>query len=211
MIRPESGVRKAKRTGLSSNIDSLSIARSGGEPRAQVDLTRAPAAPRVWANVTPTAEVTVVARFRKFTSHDPINKDFALLIIRVGIGLSMLMLHGYGKISGGPERWEQVGGAMGNLGLSFAPVFWGFMAAFAEFFCSILLVLGVLFRPAVLMLAFTMFVAALVHLNLPADNPNSGWTGASHAIELLIVYVGLLFAGPGRYAFSLMTRKPDAK
>jgi putative oxidoreductase len=54
------------------------------------------------------------------------------------------------------------------------------------------------------MLAFTMFVAMLVHLNMPADSPSAGWSGASHAIELLIVYVGLFLIGPGRYAFRLI-------
>jgi putative oxidoreductase len=97
---------------------------------------------------------------------------------------------------------------MENLGIGFAPAFWGFMAAFAEFVCSILIILGVLFRPAVLTLAFTMLVAALHHLNLPPDNPGAGWGGASHALELLVVYVGLFLTGPGKFAFSLM-RKED--
>lgn len=96
---------------------------------------------------------------------------------------------------------------MKNVGVAFAPVVWGFMAAFAEFFCSILLILGVLFRPAALLLAFTMFVAALMHLNLPADHPEFGLKGASNAIELLCIYLGLFFAGPGRFAFSLMARR----
>ena len=148
-----------------------------------------------------------MVKFSKVTSSHPINKDLGLLLIRLGIGLSMLAFHGYGKITGGPERWKAVGGSMANLGLDFAPTFWGFMAAFAEFGCSILLILGVLFRPAAAMLAFTMVVAMAMHLNLPADNPNSGFSGASHAFELFIVYIGLLLAGPGRYAFSLMTRK----
>jgi putative oxidoreductase len=88
--------------------------------------------------------------------------------------------------------------------VGFAPVFWGFMGAFAEFFCSILLILGVLFRPAALMLAFAMFVAMLMHLSLPPENPASGLTKGSHAMELMIIYVGLFLTGPGRYAFRLI-------
>ncbi|MDH3215068.1 MAG: DoxX family protein [Candidatus Krumholzibacteria bacterium] len=148
-----------------------------------------------------------MAPLKKIASSYPINRDLGLLIIRLGIGLSMLGFHGYGKITGGPDTWNMVGGSMQNLGITFAPAFWGFMAAFSEFFCSILLVLGVLFRPAAALLAFTMVVGTMMHLNLPADNPSSGWTGASHALELLCVYVGLLFAGPGRFAFSLLWRK----
>ncbi|HEX5131502.1 MAG TPA: DoxX family membrane protein, partial [Candidatus Krumholzibacteria bacterium] len=89
------------------------------------------------------------------------------------------------------------------LGITFLPVFWGFMAGFAEFVCSILLILGPLFRAAALILAFNMSVAALKHLNLPVDNPNSGWAGAAHALEYLTVYLALFFTGAGRFAFKL--------
>jgi putative oxidoreductase len=125
--------------------------------------------------------------------------DLGLLLIRLGIGASMAAFHGYGKLTGGPERWERIGGSMGNLGIDFAPVVWGFLAMFSEFFCSILFGLGLFFRPAAGLLACTMLVAAIRHLSLPPGSENSGWSGASHALELLVVYVGLLLAGPGRY------------
>lgn len=144
----------------------------------------------------------------KMFSNSPLNLNLGLLIVRIGIGLSLLVFHGYGKMAGGPETWAPVGGAMKNLGIGFAPAFWGFLAAFAEFVCSILIVLGVLFRPAILLLAITMLVAILHHLSLPIDSPSSGWSGASHALELFCVYVGLYLTGPGKYAFKLM-RKQD--
>jgi putative oxidoreductase len=140
---------------------------------------------------------------RKLLSAEPINRDWALLIVRIVIGLSMFLFHGYGKLTGGPETWGRVGSSMEVLGISFAPVFWGLLAALAESVCSLLLVLGVLFRPAAAMLAFTMLVAVLRHLNLPVDDPSSGWKGASHALELLSVYAGLLLAGAGRFRISL--------
>ena len=140
---------------------------------------------------------------RKIFAAEPINGDWALLIIRVVVGLSMFLFHGYGKLTGGPEVWGQVGNSMGVLGISFAPVFWGFLAALAESVCSVALIFGVFYRPAAAMLAFTMFVAVLRHLNLPAEDLGSGWKGASHALELLAVYVGLLLAGAGRYRIPL--------
>ena len=136
---------------------------------------------------------------KNFLSKEAINKDLGLFILRLGVGLSMAIFHGYGKIAGGPERWERIGGAIGNLGISFLPTLWGFLAAFSEFFCSIFLILGILFRPAALFLACTMFIATLNHLNLPADAPNSGFSGASHAIELMAVYIALLFLGSGKF------------
>ena len=136
----------------------------------------------------------------KILSGNPIHTDLGLLILRLGVGLSMAVVHGWGKISGGPELWTQLGANMGNFGLAFAPAMWGFLAAFAEFGGSILLVIGVLTRPAALMLAFTMFVAVVTHLGMPAENPNAGWSGASHAIELLAVYVTIVLTGPGRFS-----------
>lgn len=141
--------------------------------------------------------------FGKMASAAPVSMDFGLLLLRLGIGASMFLFHGYAKMTGGPERWEMIGGNMEMLGITFAPVFWGFMAAFAESVGSILLVLGPLFRIAALMLAFNMFVAVLRHLSLPVDDPASGWSGASHALEYMTVYVALFFTGAGRFAFRL--------
>jgi putative oxidoreductase len=135
-------------------------------------------------------------------SKPPIELDVALLVLRVVTGVSLLLLNGYDKITGGPELWVRLGGAMQHLGIGFFPVFWGFMAAFSEFACSAFLVIGRFFRPAAALLTFTMLVAVLVHLNMPPEEPNSGWKGASHALQLLGVYAALCLAGPGRYVLS---------
>ena len=52
-------------------------------------------------------------------------KDLGLLVIRLGIGLSMLIFHGLDKIKGGPELWTKLGGDMSVVGIDFLPVFWG--------------------------------------------------------------------------------------
>jgi len=135
----------------------------------------------------------------RILDRSPLHPDVGLLLLRLGVGLPMVLFHGWAKLTGGPERWEGVGGAMGNLGLGFAPTFWGFLAAFSESIGAILLVLGILFRPAAAMLTFTMLVAAVLHLNMPAENPNSGWSGASHALELMAGYLALLLCGAGKY------------
>jgi putative oxidoreductase len=141
-------------------------------------------------------------------SQGSLKSDLGLLIARVGTGLSLLLFHGYGKISGGPETWERVGGNMQNLGIDFLPVFWGFMAAMSEFFGALFLVLGLFFRPAAALLAFTMFVAALRHLSLPPEAAGAGWKGASHALELLAVFTALFILGPGRIALSRVLPVP---
>lgn len=121
-------------------------------------------------------------------------KDTGLLLMRLGLGL-MFILHGYPKLVGGPERWEGIGGAMKTIGIDFLPLFWGLSATLVELIGGLFLILGLFFRPTCLLLAFTMLIAALFHLS-----KGDGVMGSSHAIELGIVFVGLLFVGPGRYS-----------
>ena len=71
----------------------------------------------------------------------------------------------------------------------------GFLAALAEAGGGVCLILGFAFRPACLMMAFTMGVATLHHFTR-GDSLQT----ASHAIEAGIVFVSLLFIGPGRYS-----------
>lgn len=129
--------------------------------------------------------------------------DLAIFLLRVGFGFSMLIFHGYGKLIGGPERWAKIGGTLQTFGIDFYPVFWGFMAAFAEFFCSAFIIVGIFFIPATFLLSVNMIVAVLFHLYLPEESPAAGWQGASNAIEYLFAYVVLMISGPGKYKLNL--------
>ncbi len=121
-------------------------------------------------------------------------RDFGLLVMRVGLGV-MFILHGSDKMFGGPTKWMELGGAMSLWHVTFWPVFWGFMSAFAEFAGGILLVLGFMFRPTAIMLTINMAVATTMHLH-HADT----FAVYSHAAELGIVFFGLIFVGPGRFS-----------
>ncbi|NNE45015.1 MAG: hypothetical protein HKN12_12480, partial [Gemmatimonadetes bacterium] len=57
---------------------------------------------------------------RALFSNAPIHRDLGLLVLRLVVGLSMAVLHGWGKITGGVETWERVGGGMANFGITFA-------------------------------------------------------------------------------------------
>jgi putative oxidoreductase len=130
-----------------------------------------------------------------------------LLILRIGIGI-MFILHGWPKITGGPERWEKLGGAMSNLGITQFPVFWGFMAAFAETAGGLLLALGLFFYPACILLLFTMIVAAVMHIS-----KGDGLGGWSQPIELATVVFSLLVTGAGSYRLDkyVFNRKSKAR
>jgi len=121
-------------------------------------------------------------------------KNTGLLIMRIGLGI-MFMFHGYPKLLGGPDSWAAVGDAMKHTGVTLFPVGWGLLAALTETFGGFLIVLGLAFRPASLLLCITMIVASTMHLK-----GGDGLNGASHAIEAAVVFFGLLFIGPGRYS-----------
>ncbi|QXU41433.1 MULTISPECIES: DoxX family protein [Pedobacter] len=121
-------------------------------------------------------------------------RNTGLLLIRIGLGV-MFIIHGFPKLAGGPDGWTGLGGSMKVIGINFLPVFWGFMAAVSETFGGFLLIVGLFFRPALILLIFTMIIAALVHFG-----KGDGLQGASHAIELGIVFFGLIFIGPGKYS-----------
>lgn len=131
------------------------------------------------------------------------NSDLGLLILRLGGGINMALFHGWGKISAGPEMWAKLGASMPSFGLGFEAALWGFAAAFSEFVCALLVILGVQFRFACAMLVATMAVAVSKHVQMSPLLPNSGWSGASHALVYLTIFAGLFFVGPGKHIFEM--------
>jgi putative oxidoreductase len=135
-------------------------------------------------------------------------KDLGLLVLRIGIGVMFILVHGGPKVLGGPERWAGIGGAMAVLGITAFPVVWGLAAACAEFLGGIGVLLGLWTRWACGFLAFTMAVAATMHLT-----QGDGWGKASHAIEVGTVFISLLLIGPGAYSLDHLlraNRRPEA-
>ncbi len=121
-------------------------------------------------------------------------RDIGLLILRVGIGI-MFIGHGLPKLIAGPEKWLILGGIMNALWVDFTPMAWGFMAALSEFAGGILLVLGFYTRPACFFLLATMIVATSMHIS--RGDP---FLNYSHAMEAGILFLSLIFIGPGKYS-----------
>lgn len=133
-----------------------------------------------------------------FFSSAPINLDGALLMMRIGLGL-IFIGHGYPKLIGGMQTWHMLGGAMANFGITFAPAFWGFAAACAEFFGGICLLLGFGMRIILIFINFLLVIALGYHLH----NGDS-YQIYSHPLSLLAVFCSLWFMGAGRYSVDYM-------
>ncbi len=115
-------------------------------------------------------------------------QSVGLLILRVSFG-AMMMVHGLQKLMNfstfAPNFLDPIG-----LGKPTALA----MAIFAEFFCSILLILGLGSRLATIPLIVTMLVAIVM---FHGDHP---WEKKELAACYLSVYVALLLMGPGAFA-----------
>lgn len=117
--------------------------------------------------------------------------DAALLVLRLWLGLTMLLNHGLGKLT---KFGDMSGDFLDLFGIGSTASL--ALAVFAEAFCSVLLVIGLVTRFAALNLAATMLVAfAIVH-----DMKLTGERSGELAFIYLAGYVALLLAGPGRYS-----------
>lgn len=118
----------------------------------------------------------------------PASADFGILILRVGISVLMLT-HGYTKLTGFLEGNRSFADPIG-LGEQLSYI----LTIFAEFGCSILLILGLFSRAALIPLIFTMVVVVFI-----VHGPDP-FAKKEHAISFLITYVTLFLTGPGKYS-----------
>ncbi len=117
------------------------------------------------------------------------------LPLRVGAGV-IFAAHGAQKLFGwfGGYGLEGTAGWMTSIGLE-PGLLMATLAGGAEFIGGLLLLVGLLVRPAAFMLAVTMVVAIVsVHLQNGFFLANEGY---EYGLALLAVSVGLMFRGAG--------------
>lgn len=122
----------------------------------------------------------------------PSSIDLGLLVLRLWLGLSMLILHGWGKLS----TFQQMSGKFPDpLGVGHKTSLT--LAVVGEVLCPILLVLGFFTRSAALGAGITMAVAFfLVHKGSLKPGPGSG----ELAYIFLCGFVVLFLTGAGKFA-----------
>lgn len=121
--------------------------------------------------------------------------DTGLLILRLGFGL-LMMVHGWSKLIGFQEKAADFYDFLGfggeiSLGLT----------VFAEFFCSLLLVVGL--GTQLVLIPLTILAVVIVF-----DVKGGDSLGDKELPLLYLVgYVALLLTGPGRYSFDYFIRR----
>ncbi|WON77244.1 DoxX family protein [Serratia sp. UGAL515B_01] len=126
--------------------------------------------------------------------------DLGKLILRLAFSI-MMMFHGWHKLIDGIENIQ------GMLAQHSLPGFIGYGVFIGELVAPLLMVLGILTRPAALVFSFTMLVAYL--LIDPGKvlmlTPVGAW-GAEDIAVYFFAGLAIAFLGSGRYS---VMKKPD--
>ncbi len=121
---------------------------------------------------------------------------YAPLALRLPISI-IFMAHGSQKLFGwfGGYGLQGTGQWMASIGIE-PGVFMAFLAGSGEFFGGLLLLIGLLTRPAAVVTAFTMVVAILsVHIGNGLFLSNNGY---EFGLALLAATVSLAISGAGK-------------
>jgi len=110
-----------------------------------------------------------------------------LLLLRVAFA-GMLMTHGWAKLTNFAATAE----GFAALGGTVAAV----LVIFAEFFCALGIITGLLYRLALIPVIINMSVAFFMAHGARLVGEHNG----ELAFLYLVVFVVLIFAGPGKYA-----------
>lgn len=123
------------------------------------------------------------------------NRDFGLLFLRASMGL-MMAGHGIGKVS---DLFAGKTGFPDPLGIGSVPSL--AFAAFAEFLCALLVVVGFKTRWSAIPVAGTMLVAGLI---FHAGDP---WGNKELAFVYAAGFLTLVFTDGGAYSLDGWLRK----
>ena len=143
----------------------------------------------------PDLEMTIRDVLFGGTRTDPPPVDLAMLLLRAFTGLALALAHGMGKLPPSARFVARVG----DMGMP-APEAFAWMSAFAEFGCGLLLAVGLLTRPAALMVAGNM---AIVVLLAHAGDP---FGPREKPLFFLVVALVFLARGAGRVSLDALLR-----
>jgi len=121
--------------------------------------------------------------------------NFAMLLLRFGLGV-LMMNHGYSKLTNFAEMQSKF---MNFLGLGTTVSL--SMVIFAEFFCSLFLIIGLFTRLSTIPLIITMGVALIKAHKMEI------FGDGEHAALYLVAYFVLLILGPGKISVDGMAGK----
>lgn len=123
--------------------------------------------------------------------------DIAALLLRLSFGSMMMFGHGWGKLASFSTRAVTFSDPLGIGSLASLS-----LTVFAEFFCSLAVILGLATRATAVPLIIAMLVAATI---IHGGDP---FARMEKALLYLTSFLVLFFAGPGRFSLdALISRR----
>lgn len=144
--------------------------------------------------------------YLKLRTSSAIQLDFGLLLIRIIIGV-LMAFYGYEKLIHFQEMAASDFWAKNVSFLGFKGAFPLALTVFAEFFCSLLLILGLFTRISLLPLLFCMAYIFIVIFPFSIISSGDNGMEINTAFFYFIVYLSLFFTGPGKYSLDYMLLK----
>ncbi|HEX6191926.1 MAG TPA: DoxX family protein [Chitinophagaceae bacterium] len=121
--------------------------------------------------------------------------SFALLLLRLSLG-GLMIPHGYKKLMNFASKSSTFADPIG-IGPSFSMA----LTIFAEFFCAVFIVMGLMTRFATIPLIIAMGVAVFIAHN------GKVFSEGETATLFLFGFLALLFAGPGKFSMDRLIGK----
>jgi putative oxidoreductase len=132
-------------------------------------------------------------------SFQPINLSLGILLIRIIIGV-LMACYGYQKLinfetMAASDFWAKEVSFLGMTGK--APLA---LTVFAEFFCSLFLIIGLFTRLALIPLLICMgyIIACVAKFEVIYSGDNG--IEVNTAFVYFVIYLGIYFTGPGNYS-----------
>lgn len=130
-------------------------------------------------------------------------KEYGLILIRLTIGFRLI--HGVADNVFSWAHMVEFRDFLDKLGVPF-PMFSAHLSVYAQFICGALFILGLLFRPAALVMVINFIFALLI------AHRTGGYAPAAAAWIMLLVSAGFFVHGPGALALdNLLERRAAAR
>jgi putative oxidoreductase len=130
----------------------------------------------------------------RITQHNSSSHELGHTFIRISIGV-VFLIFGYGKLTSETENLTSIGSAMAAFGITYGPLYWGYLAALTEFCGGLALIFGFLARLACIPLIWLLIVALTFHIK-----KGDAFTSWGFAFTCLCIMIGFSIAGSGTYS-----------
>ena len=143
-------------------------------------------------------------------SNNPLNLSLGILLIRVIIGM-LVAFYGYEKLIHFDEMAASDFWAKNVSFMGFNGKFPLALTVFAEFFCSLFLILGLFTRLSLIPLLICMGYIIVSVMKFSIFNAGNNGIEINPAFVYFIIYLALLFTGPGNYSLDYKISKNSKK